>query len=477
MTLFFSKRTVATAGLPWLALLLFVIFAIAVLLPIQPNDYWWYVRLGQDIQQNLSIPTVDSYSHTRAGQPIVYHSWLSALLFALFQQIGGNTLTVLARAILLLLFYLSIWFTCRLAGAGPRLAALVTLLAALAGSNNWAMRPQLFSYPLFGLSLYLLWQWQGGKEAKSIWLLPLIVFFWVNLHGAYALIFLLAGAALVGGGGNRRRLALVIGAMGVASLLNPRLGGAWSYVLTLLTDAPSQQLGAEWSPPTPQTWQGTLFFAWLLLMIPLAAYSPARLLWTQWLWLLGFGWMALIGLRYGVWFLAILAPVTAQLLAPLVGRWLDRQNRGYPAVDITFASILLLLPLLALPGLREKWWGQAPPVLTSDTPVEAVIWLRTQPRLPGPIWHDLTFSSYLIFALPERPVWVDTRFELYPLQHWERYTAIAEAAPGWQASLDEDKIGLLILSPGRQARLVTALQGAPAWQEVYHDDTAIIFSR
>ena len=270
---------------------------------------------------------------------------------------------------------------------------------------------------------------------------------------------------------------LVIGAMVVASFLNPRLGGAWRYVLTLLTDAPSQQLGAEWSPPTPLTWQGTLFFAWLLFMIPLAAYSSARLSWTQWLWLLGFGWMALSGLRYVIWFLAILAPVTAQLLAPMIGRWLDRSYRGHPVVDLVFASILLLLPLLALPGLRETWWGQAPPVLSPDTPVEAAAWLQTQPQLPGPMWHDLVFSSYLIYALPERPVWIDTRFELYPLQHWERYIAIAEAAPGWQTSLDEDKIELLFLSPARQPNLVTTLQGSPVWQKVYSDDTATIFSK
>jgi hypothetical protein len=176
-------------------------------------------------------------------------------------------LTVLARGLLLAAFYLFVWQSCRLAGAGPKLAAILTLTAALAGSINWATRPQLFSFPLFSLSLFIVWQWQQGQQ-RYLWLLPVIVALWVNLHGAFILCFFLVGAALVGGGGDRRALAIAFGGMVLASLLNPRFFGVWSYVYTLITDPPSQQLGAEWKPPTNESWQGMLFFGWLLLLIP-----------------------------------------------------------------------------------------------------------------------------------------------------------------------------------------------------------------
>lgn len=471
-----SKPGLKTISLPWLSLTLFVILSIAFLLPIQPNDYWWYVRLGQEISQNKVIPTVDSFSYTQAGQPIVYHSWLSALLFWVLHVRGGTLLTVLVRGILLVSFYIFIWQTVRLAGSGPRLVSALTLLAALAGSHNWAMRPQLFALPLFGLALLILWRWQQG-EGRHIWLLPLITVLWVNLHGSYVLIFLLAGPAFVGGGGDRRTLLKVMLAMVLASFLNPRGLGSWSYVLTLLTDPPSQYLGAEWHPPTNQSWQGALFFAWFLLLVPLASFSPSRPTRTQWLWLLGFGWMALSGLRYVIWFLAILAPVSAYLLAPLVGGHTDRSHRSYPAVDIMFATVFLLLPLALLPGIRERWWAKAPPVLSPNTPVEAVRWLKTQPDLPGPLWSDLAFSSYLIYVLPERPVWIDTRFELFPLEHWQRYIMISEAGPGWQDLLAEDGVHLLMIDPQMQPRLLQALRSSPEWLERYQDETTIIFTR
>ena len=43
-------------------------------------DWWWHLRVGQDIWQNKALPTVDTYSYTRAGQPFVVHEWLFELL-------------------------------------------------------------------------------------------------------------------------------------------------------------------------------------------------------------------------------------------------------------------------------------------------------------------------------------------------------------------------------------------------------------
>ncbi|RME40339.1 MAG: hypothetical protein D6796_17320, partial [Caldilineae bacterium] len=267
----------------WLAFVLFGVLAIAFLLPIQPNDYWWYVRLGGDIAATHTIPTTDAYSHTRAGEPIIYHSWLSALALWGARRLGGDGLTILLRGGLLALFYGLLWHLCRRAGAGPRLSTALTVLAALAGSNNWAMRPQLFSYPLFALTLLGLHHWQAGRR-RWRWLLPPLVLLWANLHGAFVLAFLLAGAMWVGEKNNRREMAAVLAAMALAVLVNPRGAAVWGYVYRLLTDPASQQLGAEWKPPTIATWQGALFFGWLLAMPLLAARSPRRLSRTEWLW-------------------------------------------------------------------------------------------------------------------------------------------------------------------------------------------------
>ena len=471
------SNRITSADLPALGVLLFIITAFSFLLLIQPNDYWWYVRLGDEILRDGVIPRVDTFTYTQAGQPMVYHSWLSAVLFAVAHRVGGAMLTVLLRGLLLAGLYACLWIICRKTGAGPILAAGLVLLAALISANNWAVRPQLFAFPLYGLTLLILWRWQAGQN-RGLWLLPVLMLFWVNLHGSYVVGFLVVGAAVVGGGGERRALATVLVGMGLVSLLNPRLFGAWRYVATLLSDPPSQQLGAEWSPPTVEGWQGTLFFAWLLLLLPLASVSKSRLNLTQWLWLLGLGWMALSGLRYVIWFMAVLTPITALWLAPLINRLpRRRKRRPYPVLDLGFSLGLLLLSLAVLPGLRDRWWTAAPPVLSANTPVDGVAWLRENHSLPEHLWADLTFSSYLIYALPERPVWIDTRFELFPLAQWEDYIAISEAAPGWESRLLADEVSLVMIDPAMQPRLRSALDASPHWQEHYHDQTLVIYVR
>ncbi len=87
------------------------------------------------------------------------------------------------------------------------------------------------------------------------------------------------------------------------------------------------------------------------------------------------------------------------------------------------------------------------PPISPDTPVAATVWLSQHPELPGPLWSDLVFSSYLIFALPSRAVWIDTRFGMvYTPVEFAHYTVVADAQPGWQDVLDQSQINLLMFS-------------------------------
>jgi uncharacterized protein with PQ loop repeat len=464
----------------YLGLVLLVILSIAFLLPVEPNDYWWYVRIGRDTLQAGAVPIVDTLSYTQAGQPVIYHSWLSAVFLAQLDRLGGISLTVLVRGLVIALGYTLMFAASRQAGAGTKTASLVTLLAALASSNNWSVRPQMFTYFLFAAVIWILHRWQRGGT-RAIWMLPVISLLWVNLHGSFVMLFLLVGAALVFGKGSRRALVAVLALSLLATLINPRGLDAWQYVVMSLTAASSRQFSMEWSPPLNLGWQMNLFFAWLLLLIPLVAHSPRRLSGLEWAWLLGFGWLALSGQRYVIWFVFILTLVTASLLASLLAelkfKRLEKPGQAvFPAVNISLGILFILLPFALLPGLRTVWWAQSPEPLM-DTPDRAVNWLEQNPEIPGPLWSEIGFSSYLEYALPARPVWSDTRFEVYPSGQWERYQAINKAEWNWQAILDEEGINLLMVSKVKQTHLLAALQASPGWMEMYADEDAVLFKR
>jgi hypothetical protein len=510
-----KKNNLSGTHLLWLAFVLMIALAIAFLLPVTPQDYWWYLRIGRDTLAAGSVPTVDELSFSQAGAPMVYHSWGAAVLFWLVYQLGGLSLSVLLRGILLAVAYGLVWLTARRLGAGRIGAALVLLLAVLASSNNWSMRPQLFAYPLFALSLGLLYEWhnsdkegttkdtkahKGSARGKSprdssrnfvskfflpqpfvVYWLPLISLVWVNLHGSFIMLILLTGAALVFGHGDRRSLALAFGGVLLATLVNPRGPGAWTYVYHSLTVA-ANRYSVEWKPPVNDGWQMNLFFLWLLAFPLLAAFSPRKLDRLEWTWFLGFGFLALWGERYVIWFVFLLTVLTAGMLADWERRLIKdappprAATRLLPAVNSILALLLILLPFPLLPGLRATWWPAAPPA-TENTPIAATEWLAAHPDLPGPLWAEIGFASYLEFALPARPPWMDTRFELFPVEQWESYKAVSEARYDWTTLLDETGANLLMVSVQYQPDLLEALASAPAWCELYRDPVAVMYRR
>ncbi len=459
----------------WLGLVLFISLAIAFLLPVTPQDYWWYLRIGRDTLASGSVPVVDALTFSQAGAPVVYHSWGSAVLFWLLYKAGGLSLTVFLRGLLLIAAYFLVWLTARRLGGGKFTSAMVVLAAVLATSNNWSVRPQLFAYPLFALSLYILYRWQKGEKKIVFWL-PLISLFWVNLHGSFVMLVLLSGAALVFGKGDRRTLGIAFAGMLLATLINPRGMGAWKYVVDSLTVQSSQLYSVEWLPPVNSGWQMNIFFLWLLVFPILAVFSSYKLDRLEWAWFLGFGSLALWGERYVIWFGFILAVLTIRLLSDWESKFLGKRESHYPAVDLSFFFIFLLFPLALLPGVREKWWQQAPAV-TEATPVAAVDWLAGHPDLPGPLWSEIGFSSYLEFALPSRPTWIDTRFEVFPVEQWQAYKEITLARFDWASLLDQAGVNLLMVSVRNQPDLLEAISGQTTWCEIYVDPVAVIYTR
>ena len=463
----------------WLSLALLVLLPIALFLSITPHDYWFYVRIGRDILESGAIPRADTFSYTYPGRPIFYQPWLSAVVFWLVHAAGGATLTFLLRGICIAAAYGLIWTLMRYLGTGPKLATLLTVLLGLSSSMNWSMRPQVLAYPLFVITLFVLWRWQNGRT-RWIWILVIVVLLWVNLHGSFILAFVLMGAALLFGAGDRKKLVIWLTICLFVTLINPRGVFVWEFVPSMLTSPSDQLFATEWRPPVNAGWQMNIFYAWLLLFIPLVTYSPRRLSLLEWVWFLGFGWLALSGLRYVIWFMFIMAVLTGALLAELFRsvRPEAASRASNPKFNYALAGLILLLPWMMLPGIRDSWWADAPPPYhRGTTPIAAVEWLAEHPDLAGPFFAEYTFGSYLTFALPSRLLWIDNRFNAYPPEHWEKYQTISAAEYTWDKLLEEDKVNLLMLSQRSQKKLVQAVEESAAWCEEYRDEDAVIFSR
>lgn len=492
MSISLSRRI--NTNLPWLGILLLIILSIAFLLPVLPNDFWWYLRLGQDILLTGKVPLVDTYSSTVFGQTLTYPMWLSAILMNFFHQTGGLTLTVLIRGFLIASFYLFLWMICIRRGVSGWLATLLTLACALIGANNWAIRPQIFIYPLFGFALFLLDstiehgnspQIESQQNKKQIfrsdvnfsmrylWLLP-VALLWANLHGSVIILFFLVGPYFLFYQRSKKFLFILFITF-LVTFINPRGPLLWVDSLQII-QATGNQFSQEWKPPINIGWQMNLFFLWFLIFIPLVTFSNHKLKIHEWVWFLGFGWMALSGVRYVIWFLALILILSAWLIHGFPSRKTNSLKFEIVSINIIFLLLFTLLPLTLLPGVREIWWQQSPDVVSKNTPIAATEWLKQQTDLPGPIFNDYVYGSYLIYALSDRPVWIDSRFYPFPRELWEEYLSISNAEPGWSDKLSQNQIGTLILDNTSQDNLIMALNTTSQYCQVYKDDISSIFS-
>jgi hypothetical protein len=276
-------------------------------------------------------------------------------------------------------------------------------------------------------------------------------------------------------------------------VINPRGVGIASYVGDLLTDVPSQSLGEEWQPPDPKVGLGRLFYPVLLLVVATLALARPAVPLTDLSLVLGFAWLGASGVRYVVWFGLVSAPILAEALLRLprddVVRWRDRlaghtwgrrllygDAAGYPG----FRRLVLMgtiAPLL-LVGALFLFYPDGDLWLSKHTGRAAVDFMA-QEGIGGRLFNELGRGSYVIWRLgAAQPVFIDPRFELYSLEHFETYIELSHAEGDVTASLDVYDFELLLLDREAQAPLVGFVDGQTGrWQRVHEDENTLLYRR
>lgn len=472
-----NQTTKASSGFLLLSLVLAILFIIVVLMPLEPSDYWTYLRIGDEIIRTHAIPSTEFMTYTSAGQPAVFSYWLASLTLLGVYNLGGLTLTALVMGFCITVFYALVWLCLRELKIGPLASSLIVLITAMMGSNNWSTRPQVFVFPLFALSLLILLKWQKN-DARCLWCLPLAVIFWVNLHGSFILLFLLLITAILFGEGDRKKLLLVAILCLAATLLNPYGIQLWQNSFAMVGSDLISAYSAEWQPPVNQGWQLNLFFGSLLLMGLVTAFTSVRAKKLWWIWFLGFGWMALSSVRYVIWFSVIEVLLLAQLAVPWYDKLLDSRpifpRKGF---NLILGISVLVFSLAFLPGIRQQWWQDAPSNLTDTTPVEAVEWLAEHPELPDHLWSNWVASIYMTYALPERKVWITNRIEDFQEQQFVDNERLMEAGDNWQQILNSYDVNLLLLDQVHEAPLIEAVSNSEEWIEIYRNGQSLVFVR
>ncbi len=459
-----------------------------LLTPLMPHDFWWHLATGRLIALEGSVPTADRFSYTQAGAPYYNQPWLAQLLMYGGYRLGGAELLQLLQAIIIGASFALLYRVSRREGAGPRLATVITLAGGMIAMDNWQIRPQSYVIPLFVATLALLLRWRRSGDAP-IWLLPPIMIVWTNLHGTFILLLVLCASVWLGalmerrwqrGSRDRADLRALAGWSAIAlpaSLVNPRGAAIYGYVAGLLRDRAVAELVAEWVSPVRDLASPMTIVFWIMLAIfgLLLVRRRRHLTPTAILLLLPFLGLALQSVRNILWLGIVAVPIASQLLAA-PRRQSCRRSAESIALNRAIAA-LVIIPLIA----TLPWWKAAlglPPtvgrILHASTPIVATEQLRALPQRPARLFHEMSFGSYLIWAAPEQPIFIDPRIELYSYEQWRDYLTLSQGQ-AVDALAAKYRFDGWLVSPASQPELVESLSSNPRWQRVFETDEAIYF--
>ncbi len=467
--------------------LLFGLLAMTARNAVDP-DLWWHLRTGQWIVGTGHVPHADPFSFTRPGHAWVSHEWLSDLVFYELWKHGGAAALIVFSAIVTTAGFMLLYLRCLPYGEKKHWAAAATVLGALASAPSWGVRPQMFTFTLASLLLWLVESGEG-RPRLLLWIPPLFLL-WLNLHAGFAL-----GPALLFAYGvglivetavgdtpwlQARRILLRVLLLLLACLalvpFNPSGAQLYRYPFDTLRSPGMRSFIVEWFSPNFHDWLYRPFLlVWLLVLTALAS-SRSRPKGRVLVPLLLTSFAALDAVRHIPIFVLVAIPVIAAALpiasaSSLVPRRHPDSSRLRPLFNGAVVILIVVFALVRWASLARNQNARE----AEQFPEKAVAFLRSG-DYPQNVFVYYDWGGYAIWKLyPEYRVFVDGRADLYGNDLLRQFQTVVQLRTGWRSVLERWRVEAVLVPPA--CAVAQALLLDPEWHVAFSDSKAIILLR
>jgi MFS family permease len=463
----------------------FLAVALPVLAALIANlssvDLAYHLRAGDEILTTRAIPAVDTWTFTAAGLPWVDQQWGAQAILAAIYGLGGWTGLVVSRAALVGVIFGCLFVIARRRGLGPRRGAWLTLVAFAVSAVALALRPQLLGMALFAIVLLLIVDRRA--HPGRLWVIPLVMLVWANVHGSFFLGPLVLGLAWLEDAVDRdpgaNRVLLVAIASALVACITPFGPAVWAYAVGLSVNPQVTERITEWQPTSLRTVPGLLFFGSALAVVALIARRGSMTSWPRLAWLGAFFLIGAYAIRGVAWWpLAAVPAVAGALLtepeAPAVAREDPPLIRRLNAI---LATAIVLVGIALLPIWRPIDPGlQAPAGVVGNAPPGITAFLRDTAEPGDRVFDPQPWGSWFEFSLPHLAVALDSRIELFPETVWADYEGVIAGRDGWEDRLESWGVTVIVAAGEGQDAFVERLERA-GWVAQYDDADGVVLRR
>jgi hypothetical protein len=452
-------------------------------------DIWWHLRTGTWILQNHAVPHDGLFSQL-ASLPWVDSSWgFDLLVAAAVKALGLRGLPVL-----LMVLQVAIAAAMFLLVRGTRKNLWPAVILAAVGQyciSDLKPRPTLVSIVFLAVSLaMLLYSRRTGQIGPVLWL-PLLFLIWANLDRQFAYgllaLALFCATAIVEHLGRRSGSAwfeshrptlplgvsaAVTGACALATLASP-----YTYHLHELIWQGATSTAVDYYLPELHGMRFRQPQDYLLMLLVMAAFLALGRRRSRDLFqisLLAVCSAVSFRLQRDTWLVALVAVGIIANAIPTDHQ--EAQQRVRPAwrweKPLTAALILVALVVgaLQLPAQYSVLMtrvGQGFPVRASD-------YIR-QNRLPQPLFNTYSWGGFLTWYLPEYPVVIDGRVDLYRDANNLPYFKLTQAEIPLESHPGFAQAQTFLLEA--KSPIAEALATLPEFRVAYRDDLACVLVR
>jgi hypothetical protein len=438
-------------------------------------DFFWHVRVGEQLTRDGVGPIVDDLSFASIKEPWTPYSWLAELAMKAVWESGGLRAVVAAQSMIVAMFFTFVVLTCveRTHDARGYLGiALAAIVGGYLALPYFSFRPASMAYALLASCAWLLARDRRMRcRSRAVWLIVPITALLVNVHLFVLFVPIWVGLSYLG----RRRMLLLLTVL--ACCATPMLPGVVHTSLHYSTSDPMVSSGVigELRPFYAGAGMGRWITGGVLLGALVCVWRRRSCF--------GLGeWLCLAAMLVGLLRMGRLAPVFVIVFTPMLaaassdlrGRILSR-----PAVCATLAVLIAFGVTRIVVGFPSRhvslsqWLNRNGP----DTPgypcgAAAFVQSRIRPR-SGRIINDFNSGGYLAFELGPRGfhVFMDPRTQLYTPQFWEA-AALGDEASTANAIRGTSADAAII--PHGAPKLAGAVRTL-GWKEVFRDDRATVY--